>query len=480
MIGWTLLALCAVSGARAAEPLMLTYEDALSRALAQNTDLLRAGEDLRAADGALLAARGTFDPTLGADLSFNSSTGENSSEFGEVYSEFRSLSDSLSLSQFLPTGTTWSVGLNSARNTFRYELQDTGLQFESDAPLYSTRLAATVTQALLEGHRLSYNLSRVRSAKQSRDAADVALNMTRQETLASVASAYWGLVYAHRAVEIAESAVTVAEEEARVVNARVEAGDLAPVEKLRVEASSVQARSALLSARNTEAQAADALLVLVGATPGQGVTPVTAPSNPSAVNLDEDAVVAAALSSSPALEVARLEEAQAEEDLRNARHGRLPQLDASASYGIKGYEASLGASVGEMLSNKLPEWSVGATLSVPLGNRADRGALQSASASAMSARLKREATERAVSQQIRAQVRTLNSAATQVELAEANLRLAEQTLSAERALQEVGRAIQKDVLESIKSVDEAKLALEKARADALQAVVELERLKGTL
>jgi outer membrane protein TolC len=40
--------------------------------------------------------------------------------------------------------------------------------------------------------------------------------------------------------------------------------------------------------------------------------------------------------------------------------------------------------------------------------------------------------------------------------------------------------IQKDVLESIAAVDDARIAMEQARSDYQLALIELERLKGTL
>jgi outer membrane protein TolC len=68
----------------------------------------------------------------------------------------------------------------------------------------------------------------------------------------------------------------------------------------------------------------------------------------------------------------------------------------------------------------------------------------------------------------------------QVSLAKANLDLAEATLVADRALAEVGRVIQKDLLESIRTVDDARTQVEQAKGDYQLALIELERLKGTL
>ena len=128
----------------------------------------------------------------------------------------------------------------------------------------------------------------------------------------------------------------------------------------------------------------------------------------------------------------------------------------------------------------LPFWSLGAEVTVPLLTRADRGEFHNQQAVAGKARIDREAIERSIDQQVRAQVRTLSSASMSVTLAEANLRFAEETLAAQRALQNAGRAIQKDVLEAIRDVDNARVELVKARADAALALVELNRLRGSL
>jgi outer membrane protein TolC len=74
----------------------------------------------------------------------------------------------------------------------------------------------------------------------------------------------------------------------------------------------------------------------------------------------------------------------------------------------------------------------------------------------------------------------VEAASVQVNLAMANLTYAEQTLMAERALREAGRVIQKDLLESMATVDDALTQVEQARGDFQLALIELERLKGSL
>jgi len=327
---------------------------------------------------------------------------------------------------------------------------------------------------------LAYNLQGVRSARSSRDAAELDLMAQRQQTLADVANAYWDLYSYQRLAEIAADAVRLAEEEQRLVHARVELGELASVEKSRVDAAVVQAQSDAIDGQHLAETASDALLLLMGEAPDRAVLLTSKPLQPQGLQLDEAAVVDKALAENPTILAMRLAVGATEDAMDNARHARLPELAATASYAMIGYETDQAEAIAEMFSGELPEWIVGATLSMPLGNRADRGGLVSAKAAYAKSQIELRSLEQLTAQEVRSQVRTIVSSQLKVELAATNLRLAEETLAAERALREAGRGIQKDVLESMTTVQDARVGLETARADLQLAVIELERLEGAL
>jgi outer membrane protein TolC len=117
---------------------------------------------------------------------------------------------------------------------------------------------------------------------------------------------------------------------------------------------------------------------------------------------------------------------------------------------------------------------------MPLLGRADRGQALQRAAEASKVRAEKLQLERQIRTQVRAQIRTIEAAAMQVSLTAANLDLATQTLTAERALVEAGRVIQKDLLESIAAVDDARIQVEQSKGDYQMALIELDRLKGTL
>jgi outer membrane protein TolC len=88
--------------------------------------------------------------------------------------------------------------------------------------------------------------------------------------------------------------------------------------------------------------------------------------------------------------------------------------------------------------------------------------------------------ERAVSAEVEDQVRTLASAGQRVSLADANLRLAQDTLAGEEALMAVGRTIQKNVLEARNAVAQARVDLSRAHTDFELAQARLLQLQGQL
>ena len=468
--------------AQDAAPLTLSVQDAIDRALQRNFDLRVALAEVDSAEGALATARGIFDPGLTASFDHSNSVSQAFIQELNLFADVTSTSDNynLGLSSFLPTGSV--LGLNffgqdqlSVANVdlFGQDAQETRNIF--------TSLTASLRQPLLQGFRTTYNLNGVRSAARQLTRAEAAVLEKRQQVLADTANAYWNLYYQQRLAGISQETLAVTQEERRIVIARIEQGQLAPVERSRVEAAVLEAESSLLSAQIAAEAAAETLLLLLGEPLDRTITITSSPDpilpgDPSAAAAEADA-----LERNASLIQLREAESIAEQNLDSAKHALLPELTGTASYSVFGREAEgFSDALREMSSGDLRSWAVGAELSVPLGNRVDRGSYQQRLADLQSATLSREAAERALAQQVRAQVRAVRSARLQVQLAQANLVAAQATLEADQALRDAGQAIEKDVLESIRDVDTARINAEKAQADYNLALVELNRLRGVL
>ena len=145
-----------------------------------------------------------------------------------------------------------------------------------------------------------------------------------------------------------------------------------------------------------------------------------------------------------------------------ARHALMPTLSATVSAGLGAQGADAGSALsGVFQEGNFPQMSVNGRFSMPLGNRSARGERHRAEAALASQRVSLKELEQSIAAQVAQQVYLLNSAKKRVELADVNLRLAKQTLTAEEAVVEAGRALQNRVLE-------ARNALESARVEAVK------------
>ena len=195
---------------------------------------------------------------------------------------------------------------------------------------------------------------------------------------------------------------------------------------------------------------------------------------------DPDEELEQVLAQNPSLQIAESRKQQAELRVKDARHARLPELGLSASYTLSGWEEAYSEALSELFSRQLPGSYVGLSLSAPLGNWADKGQHQQRIADLEKSTLELETLKLNLTQQTRQQVRILRSSEIKIQLAQNNVSIAEKTLAADRKLRDAGRKIEKDVLDSIKNLEEAKAALVRAQADHSQALLELARIQGIL
>lgn len=460
----------------------LDYEQALAEAVQANVTLLGAAADREVAEGRYFSARGVWDPVFTANLGASLDRREDLYQGALVASDRVDRFWGLGFSQTLPTGTSWSVDWANRNAFYNYNFDILGQTVVQDGVEHSSGLTLSVTQQVLRGARMSYNLQTVDTANRAVTQAEAGERIARQEVLSSTATTYWDLVQAANARDIARQALVVAREEARIVQAQVDAGNMARVERTRVAAAVAQTELALIQAENAAAAASDGLALLLGRPPGDLLEPATPPGDVPELALDLDTAIAKAVEGNPGLQLLQLSVEAAQADLTYSQHARLPGLSVTGRAGALGYELDSGysAAIKELATAEFPQLYVGATYTQSLGNRAARGDLDSKAARIRKAEQELEAEQRVVSQRVATQVRTLETARRQVELAALNLDLAEQTLAAEKALQAAGRAIEKDVLEALRARDKATVDVVAAKTEFRKAWVRLQALQGTL
>lgn len=463
-----------------AEPMSLSYEEAIAKAVENNPQIQMALMEQERLKMAVMSARSIFDPTLNASVGQNSNTREQFfAGVGEYTSESYGPTYTVGMNSTLPTGTSLSVDWTTSRSTSVYALETFGDTEQEFSPI-DTTLTMTMTQSLLQGFMIRYNEQALRQAKRMLTISEWTAIESAQSALADTASAYWNAVYQSEMAELAQESVAIALEEERLVQARVAQGNLASVELDRVRAATLRAKVSALETETGLKTGLEQLLLLLGEDSQEDLLLSSEIPNFDVRDIIVEKEMELVLANNPTLKRLSMTVISAEEEVKDARHSLLPNLTGTARFSYTGWEDEFSDAIDEMIARELPGRYIGLNLEVPIANWGDRGAYQQKKIGVEKSRKEFEQQEQTITQQVYLQVRMLEQAQTKIELHQLNISVAEKTLQTDQALRNAGRNIEKDVLASIKAVEEAKVNYEKAVVDGVLAWVELQKLKGEL
>lgn len=246
-------------------------------------------------------------------------------------------------------------------------------------PRYDSRLALTLTQPLLRGAGVEYNLATLRIAAINTRAAYAQFRQQVEEIVTQVQTGYWQLVLARRQLLIAQELLDKTIETRDRVRKRYEM-DATQVEIKQTE-SAVETRRALrVRARKVVFDAQDQLARLVSDPKvnllgAYAIVPATPPVTNS-VTVDPTDQLVQALKSSPVLEQARLNISAAAIRVTVAKNELLPRLDLTASAGVQGLDGKPSSAGEDMGDFNFIDYSIGAALEYPLANRTARATLR--------------------------------------------------------------------------------------------------------
>lgn len=490
--------------AAAAEPLSLTLDAAIARALEQNEGILieRAGRD--AALAAIDGAGGAYDPYLSAAASYARSVQPVNSAFsgapeGAPAPTNEQLDGSVAVSQLLKTGGEVTLHTASAR-------AETNGAFGLLSPFYNSELGVELRQPLLRDRSVDAARLTMRVAAADRDRAVASLEREVSETVAAVERAYWSLLAVHRMVEVGEETVALAEEQLEQTQHRIENGVAPETEVSQPQAELERRRGELLASRESLARAENALKFLILGDDEGALWPrpieLLDDVDIRPREVDVAAEMERALAERPELAAAEAAIARRRAESKYATDRLRPSLDLVISYdrygltgsknaaasAIPGLEAEVppeftggwGSSFGALGDGDFDNRRIALELGLPIGNQAARANAEVARQTELvaSAELSR------FRKQIRAEV--LDAAAAvettrgRIEAARAARQAAEVQLSSERERYEVGLSTNFLVLTRQNDLAGARLAEIEAQTDYLTARAELARATGSL
>jgi outer membrane protein TolC len=477
--------------ARAAES--VTLPAVLGRALRGNLDLQRQGLDLQTAAARIEAARGQFDLVLGADGQAKQT--RTPERFPADYAAGRvdffagtqtDVTGDLKLARQLETGGQVALSLALTRTEASSALQSgqipgfgSGASFPTS--FWQIPLTLTVNQALWRNRGAALATIQVRRAALARDVEVLRRARTATDVVRDVVTAYWDLAFQTRDLEIRRGALRLAEDQLGQTRDLIAVGRAAPLDLASVEAAIADRREQVIVGEQLLLEQSLRVQRLMGER-ALGVTPLVAAGlpAPSIRPLDDGTLVARAVAQNPALLALRLATRASDLDLEAAENSLRPQLDFAASFGSLGRKTEGSEALKEALRFSAINWSAGLTFTLPLQNRAARGATEAARLTLRRGQIDLLDLEAATAEAVVRLTTTLRAAGQRIAVTAAGVHAAERSLEAERARFDVGRATNHDVLRRQEELEVAQLRAVRALVDALKAEAGLDAVTGEL
>ena len=457
-------------------PLRLTVDDAVKMALEHNPDLSADRLDPQISDTRVAAAAGAFRPSVNSSVNRNNQIQPPSSFLLPTATQNDAITSSAGISQKLPWyGTSYSVSWNAVHT-------NTNSFLTSYNPLVTSGLSLSLSQPLVRDLKIDASRQQLRTSQINRDIAGTRLRESLVHTTAGVKSAYWNLVSAIQNVDARMSALSLAQELARVNKAKVDVGQSPPLDLLSAQAEVAADDEQLIIAQTAVRQSEDRLRVLIFDPTDRAmwdvpIAPIDSPPI-ATITPDVNAAVARALDSRADLNRAKKDIDNAAVSLKYADNQKLPDVRFNLSYlasGLGGTQILRDTSAGfpgtvvgpgsitdfnsvlnQLFAHDYPTWTVGVSVTYPLGKSVEEAGYARAQLERRQADERLKSSESRAIQQVRDAGWKIDMNAKRIATTRLARDLADQRLDAERKRFEVGLSTSFFVIQAQRDLAQAK------------------------
>ncbi|MEO7598144.1 MAG: TolC family protein [Opitutus sp.] len=346
-----------------------------------------------------------------------------------------------------------NVGLDGG-----YQYNEKEISSSNPPSNHAWSLGLTASQAIYAGGGIR---SAIKSTQLVREAALLDLKGVINQALLQVRTAYFDVLLARDRITVQEENLRLLEQQLKTTTDRFEAGTVSGFERLRGEVAVANARTPLISARNTYRLAIEGLRQAMGLTTRRTDSLESGPEvvgnlEYTPVSFELASATSAARSNRPELQrLVKLSEAS-EQSVTTARSGRYPNVSVVGGWDLrKGSTNSFGGSREGLFVGLQSRWAI-------FDGRATAGRVAQARSIVEQTKLTLVEFELATDVQVR---RAFSSWQEATELVEASKRVVEQAEEAVRlanARYSAGTGTQLDVLQ-------AQVELTTARSNQVQA-----------
>ena len=474
----------------------LSLDDAVRRALEHNPDLAVVRLEPEAGRARVAQARSAFLPVASSTLGrTNQITPPSNPLVGDRGVEAKDWFSVIGVRERLPWGGgTWNVSWDASRSR-------TQSLFTNFNPTLQSSLLVAFSQPLLRDLAIDAARQQLIVNKRNQEISDLRFREAVAQTLAAVKRAYWDLVASRASLGVQRHSLELAQELERVNRARVEVGSAPPLDLIAAEAEVAARREQVIAAEAAAHDGEDRLRALI-MTPADRdfwqvrLVPADVEPPPDPPRPDVEMAVKNALDG-------RLDLRRARKDVENARTAaryfssqQLPDVRLEASYraaaiggtrllrtgGFPGAivgseEVPFGTVLEQLAERDYPAWSLGLTLSYPIGRSYENAGLARARIEQRQAEARVDGLEVRAVQEIRQAARQVESTAQRIEATRAAADLADRRLDAERKRFEVGMSTSFLVVQAQRDLAVARTNLLRAQLDHQIAVLSFETLQ---
>jgi outer membrane protein TolC len=481
--------------------LSLSMNDAIRQALQNNNDIEVARDDVRFAETQLRSLYGAYDPVFSITPQIIKNVTPQTSSFlggggaaGTTSVTTFNLGPALS-KQFERGGGFYTLGFNNSRTS-------TSSTNSSLSPFYSSNLSLQFTQPLLRNRAIDANRRAIKVQKKRLEQTDSDFRARTISIIAQVQASYWNLVFALRNQQNQLDSLNLARQNMKNIEAQIAAGAKAPLDRAQVQTDIASRETNLFIATQSVSQAENSLKQLMLRDPSSPqwsaqITPTDAPTfDLSPVNLT--ASLEEARKNRPELKRLTLQKDINGVDIEYYKNQTKPQVDLTGTVATTGLAGSpcipnpdpalnrcvapptnlvggFGKDIGNLARLKTYNVTVGAAISFPIHNTTAKANLAGARIQQQQLDASFRSQDQAVETDVRNSAQAVDTAQKRVVASRQARESAEQQLTGEQKLYEVGRSTTFLLLQRQNELTSARTTELQAQTDYNKALADLQR-----
>ncbi len=467
--------------------LVLTLDDSIRLALANNTDVHIDRAQIDFALDNLGRAHSPFDPVATSSFADTRTKSLPTSTLqGTPLVNNLTQTTLMGYQQLLPTGTSFQTSFNGSKFS-------SNSSFSTVNPSLSTSVQFAVTQPLLRNFGLFPNRAPIYIAQNNLKQARANFTAEVNGIILLVIQDYWSVVLARENLDVQRKSLDEAQKSYDHDKKALSLGALPPLDIYRSESQVASRRVGVIQAEYALKQSADTFRRDIGADLDPNVraldldlTDQPAPSG-DLPSVDISTSLSRALSNRPEFEVAREQLANDEFNIRLAHNSLKPDLELSGFYSGNGLNSSpagldigLNGSLSQSFHFTYPTYGASLSLNLPVRRHSAQANLADALISRSRDQYQERRTNQSITLEVTNAVHSLEQAKLSMEAAKVAEDLARETLHADERKYELGAETVFFVLDAQTQLALAEQSLILAQVNYQLALAQVDHATGDL